>query len=159
MKNLFPLDDENPFEDEHGKNPFADGEPPGKPSGDDNLFGAPQVAEPAFQSASYERFLPHRGGLVLTCASIGVALLGGLFCCPLTIAASLPFSLAATLMGRQDLRAMKRGAMDDSGRTSTLVGVGLGLVTLLVVFVCAIWAVYTIVVTYRQSGWKLFPFF
>ena len=57
---------------------------------------------------------PHRGGLILTCALIG------LFVC-------FPFSIGAWSMGSEDLREMDAGLMDPSGRSLTSSGRSVGM--------------------------------
>jgi hypothetical protein len=58
---------------------------------------------------------PHRGGLILVLAILG------LLCC-------MPLGIAAWIMGTIDLGEMKRGQMDPEGQTLTQVGMILGIV-------------------------------
>ena len=66
------------------------------------------------------RVAPHRAGIILA-----LSLLGWFFC-PV-------FSVAAWLMGRDDMRKMDRGKMDESGRTVTQVGTVVAIVNCVVI--------------------------
>jgi len=84
---------------------------------------------------------PHRGGMVLTFGILG--LLGGLgtcigvFCCFFWVSPvlSLPFGIMAWVMGHSDLKEMKDGRMDPSGRGSTQAGYIMGIVAVVLTIV------------------------
>jgi hypothetical protein len=89
-------------------NPWADAPTPGgfaypPPSGG---YG------PAGAYGGYKR--PHRGGTI-----VALAAMSWVICCV--------FGPIAFFMGQADVRAMKRGEMDDSGLVATRVGMYLGL--------------------------------
>lgn len=101
---------------------------------DSNLFATPAATadEPAYQPR-YETNLKHRGILLLILAIVGLAGDGALLMTVLAgpfgligLAAIIP-AAAAWIVGQGDLRAMRQGAMDDSGRTMTRVAMWLGL--------------------------------
>ena len=125
----------NPFAGADGNNPFADSSSPPAPA-DANPYaasGAPaMLATSAVPPQEFETTLAHRGGTVFWFGLIG--LLGSTagipclyFMLPVPIF-SLSLSIPAWLMGRNDLRAMKSGAMDSSGRRQTRAGYVMGLI-------------------------------
>ena len=57
---------------------------------------------------------PHRGGTVLTLGLLG-------FCCVIT-------AIIAWVMGYQDIKQMKAGTMDPSGRGTTQAGMVIGII-------------------------------
>jgi hypothetical protein len=59
--------------------------------------------------------LPHRGGMILTFGILGMV------CCT-------PFSIAAWVMGHNDMKLIKAGAMDESGAGTTKAGMICGIV-------------------------------
>lgn len=107
----------------------------------DNLFATPAATggEPAYEPR-YETTRKHRGILLLVLAIAGLA---GDVALLLTLLA--PFGLiglgailpaaAAWIIGQGDLKAMRQGAMDDSGRKMTRVAMWLGLAGALLYFV------------------------
>ena len=66
-------------------------------------------------SSSVQRGRPHRGGTILTLSILGIA------CC-------WPLSVAAWIMGSQDLQEMRQGRMDRSGEDLTKAGMIIGIV-------------------------------
>ncbi|MEO8494474.1 MAG: DUF4190 domain-containing protein [Planctomycetota bacterium] len=69
-------------------------------------------------------FRPHRGGLILTLALLG------LFCCQF-------LSIAAWVMGHADMREINAGRMDPEGRGLTQAGMIIGIIgTVLMVLTC-----------------------
>jgi predicted Zn finger-like uncharacterized protein len=75
----------------------------------------------------YVRTQPHRGVAVLILGI--VSLVGLMFCGPAALV-----GIAAWVMGHHDLRAMREGRMDDSGRGLTMAGYVMGIIgTVLVV--------------------------
>ncbi len=82
-------------------------------------------APTAEQSSSYRYTAPHRGTLVLV---LGV--LGWVGFCPL-------FGIVAWAMGSSDLRAMRAGHMDPSGRGLTQAGMVLGMIQA-IIMLCGI---------------------
>lgn len=90
-----------------------------------NPYAAPTTLYPS--AATNGRV--HRGGAVLTFGILGLVMLPfGLMCClPLGVL-PLGFGITAWVMGGSDLRAMRDGQMDPSGRSLTLTGMILGIV-------------------------------
>lgn len=76
-----------------------------------NPYASPGA--PAFKPPSFSR--PHRGGLILTFAILGV------LCC-------MPFCIAAWVMGATDLKEIRAGRMDPSGQGMTQAGMIIGIV-------------------------------
>jgi hypothetical protein len=106
-----------------------------------NPFAGDSAANPAFASRprggvgggghtpfATQRFqTPHRGGMILV-----FGILGWVFTCPV-------FSVMAWVMGTSDLREMRVGRMDSSGRGLTQAGHILGMIyTLLWLAICII---------------------
>ncbi len=141
---------DNPFQDESGKNPFSDESPvealPDVPAAADNVY-APAAGPSTGPSppVHYEAMLPNRSRSVLFCGATGAVLaalgvLGVLlgltgsgtlrsalfFCLPLHLF-GLTAALPAWIRGAADLRAIKAGAMDASGRRNTRIGLVLGI--------------------------------
>jgi phage FluMu protein Com len=88
-------------------NPFADRpEPPANP------YASPSV--PTISPSTFGR--PHRGGLILTFGIVGI------LCC-------MPFGIAAWVMGASDLSEIRAGRMDPSGKSTTRIGMILGMVS------------------------------
>lgn len=81
-------------------------------------FGGPPAsigAAPAdYTSGQYVQ--PHRGGLILVLAIVGIVMT-----CPI-------FSLMAWVMGSSDLREMRAGRMDKSGEGLTQAGQLIGMI-------------------------------
>ena len=139
------------FQDADGKNPFADGESPPEAISD-NPYAASAAREPMPASTeSCQIVYPHRGrtvfwlGLVGCCCSLGAVLAGsgslttpsvagGLLAmlCLLLLIASLTAGGTAWMLGRQDLRAIRAGAVDAAGTTLTRRGHRLGLASTLI---------------------------
>lgn len=67
-------------------------------------------------SATGQYVVPHRGGLILVLAVLGIVMT-----CPI-------FSLMAWVMGSGDLREMQNGRMDRSGESITRLGYFLGMI-------------------------------
>jgi hypothetical protein len=92
---------------EASQNPFADGQ-----GASVNSYVSP--ANP-YVSPAARPMKPHRGGLILTLAILGI------LCC-------MPLGIVAWILGVIDLGEMKRGQMDPQGQTLTQVGMVLGIV-------------------------------
>jgi len=141
----------DPFQDADGKNPFADGESPPE-AVSDNPYAASAAREPMLAPAeSCQIVYPHRGrnvfwlGVVGCCCALGAVLAGsgslatpavatGLLAmlCLLLLIASLTAGGTAWMFGRQDLRAIRAGAMDSAGANMTRRGHRLGIVSTLI---------------------------
>jgi ribosomal protein S27E len=93
------------------ENPFAK---TGTPFGT-GPAGHVGVPNPHTAPTAGSRLKPHRGGLILTLAILG------LLCC-------MPLGIAAWIRGVIDLGEMRRGEMDPSGQSLTQVGMILGIV-------------------------------
>ena len=63
--------------------------------------------------------LPHRGGMILTFGILGMV------CCT-------PFSIAAWVMGRNDMQLIEDGAMDEAGAGTTKAGMICGMVACII---------------------------
>lgn len=87
-------------------NPFAD-----LPEPSQNPYAPPTSPYPVTP-----RFVPHRGGQILTFGIIGI------LCC-------MPFGIAAWVMGSTDLKRIKAGEMDPAGQGLTQAGMVLGIVS------------------------------
>lgn len=78
---------------------------------------------------SSQRYVPHRGGLILTFGILGLVL-------PLLVGCFAPlwlgFSIPATLMGRKDLAAINNGVMDPTGRGTTQAGYICGIIGMVI---------------------------
>ena len=102
---------------------------------DNNLLASPSDSSPVAYQPEYVAALPHRGRFI---AGLGTA---GFFLCWLLlltftdyillgVVASLlgvTVSLAALVLGYQDLKGMTLGAVDPEGRSATLLGFRLAL--------------------------------
>lgn len=140
------------FQDEEGKNPFADS--PAPQASDDSPYAAPtaddEIPEP--QEGDYQAVLVPRGRTIQSMAWLGflgtvVGLLGTIarsmgpidglpgvqlvHMLPIALA-GWGFSLGAWLTGQHDLRAMAVGAMRSGGERRTRRGYYIGLVMTLV---------------------------
>ena len=133
----------DPFHDEQGRNLFADDGPQAETN--ENPYGVSgQDAALTYQAHEYETVFPHRGrrvfGLGITgaiMASLGATgtvacflSLGGGSLLPLSaglLILGLPLAWSAWIMGRHDLRAIRAGAMDETGRRKTRLGHVLGM--------------------------------
>jgi hypothetical protein len=129
----------NPFEDEHGENPFGD-EGVASPAKANPYDGPADVRTRPYQPQDYETFLPSRPGLVLTFGIVGLLLV--IVGVAITVSGALsttewsdalmygaPFhllglvvSVPGWIFGRHDRRAMKAGAMETRGRLRTSIG-------------------------------------
>lgn len=107
----------NPFE--NSSNPFA-GEPRTAPVS--NPYSSPTAASHVGYNG-----LPHRGGLILT---FGILSWVGCLVC---VALNIGFGIAAWVMGRTDLAAMRAGRMDPSGESSTQAGMILGMINVILI--------------------------
>lgn len=125
--------------DAGGKNVFAEAEgsasagTEAQSKDEENIYAA--STEKAPYQPSYEVSQKHRSGLLLTLAILGLtgAILGGSSIVGLlaigwvlAVIAIVP-SVCAWLLGTQDIRAMKLGAMDAAGLQMTRVAVWLGV--------------------------------
>ncbi len=88
-----------------GGTPFA-----GTHGGAANPYASPGVSSVGW------RLKPHRGGLILTLAILGL------------LCGCMPLGIVAWVMGAVDLGQIKRGQMDPDGQTLTQVGMILGIV-------------------------------
>ena len=97
--------------------------------GQQNPYASPRESAGWPAARGYERFPPHRGGLILGLGISGVVIsvIGFLLCAVLPVFA-LGLSIPAWVMGRNDLRAIDAGAMDPTGRGSTMAGMVMGIV-------------------------------
>ncbi|HJN09820.1 MAG TPA: DUF4190 domain-containing protein [Pirellulaceae bacterium] len=94
-------------------NPFADGA-----AANANPYSAPTSGNPVIRPRQYQ---PHRGGMLLALGVLGIACCG--FLAPI-----------AWVMGHADLKQIREGRMDPSGRGLTQAGMVLGIIgTLLMV--------------------------
>jgi len=144
-------DRKNPFEDERGENPFAEIGP--RPSGDENPYAASgaeaQHSDPP-GPGHYVITLPNRSRRVLAfgatgtllavfgvaMAAAGVATQGNWtwgvgYGIPIQLI-GLATSLPSWIFGSSDLRAMRAGAMDATGRRQTRIGFMLGVLGVLI---------------------------
>jgi hypothetical protein len=84
---------------------------------------------------SSQRYVPHRGGLILTFGILGLVL-------PLLVGCFAPFwlgfSIPATLMGRKDLAAINNGVMDPTGRGTTQAGYICGIIGMVIGFLMSL---------------------
>jgi hypothetical protein len=124
-------------------NPFAEPTPQNAPDGSANPFavsGEPvRSVDPG--PGAYQQTLPQRSGTVLVFAIVG--LVGAVLALPLAFCLvplgvfSMMASIPALLMARQDLAAMRAGAMEGSQKGAlsaahifAIVGIVLGLLSL-----------------------------
>ena len=128
--------------DAEGQNRFGEGQPAGEASKDSpagDAFAAGSAAEERPYQPQYEVTQKSRSGVLLLIASLGLvgAFLGlialvGIF--PLgyfaTLISVVP-AATAWLLAYEDLKTMRLGAMDDSGRQRTKLAFWLGLFGLL----------------------------
>jgi len=122
----------DPFSDQDGRNPFSEDVDELELPAADGPYGASPAAGDAYHPDDFEAYLPHRGGTILLLGAIG--LLGAIagtamvfFCLPFGIL-SLGLALPAWIMGQKDLAAMRMGAMDVSGRGTTLAGMIMAMI-------------------------------
>ena len=136
----------DPFQDKDGKNPFADEDPPTEPAAD-NPYAASALTDPVTHPpAACQIVYAHRGrtvfwlGVVGCSCSLGAALgVAGLLAqptaaaavlvmlCPVLLIVSLTTGGTAWMFGRQDLGALRAGAMDPAGMKMTRHGHRLGV--------------------------------
>ena len=139
--------------DEQGKNRFAeaDGELDSSAPLSDNLFTSPQADDqPAYQPDGYLPALRHRDSLIFSLSII--ALLGTaasvwalMYNQPFAIV-NLALTLPPLIMGHLDLKAIKAGAMDPSGRQITKIGFSIALLcTAATAILITIWLVQLII--------------
>lgn len=107
-------------------NPFAD-----RPEQEFNPYAAPGA--PVVKTPTFAR--PHRGGLILTFAILGI------LCC-------MPFCIAAWVMGAADIKEMRAGRMDRSGQGMTQAGMIIGIVGTVL---AGIWIVINIVIAVANA--------
>ncbi len=90
---------------------------------------------------------PHRGGLILALGilSLVFAPLGTLCCFPFGLLC-LPVGIRAWVMGAADLRKIRAGNMDPSGRGLTQAGMILGIVATLLTVLAVVFLVVAVVV-------------
>jgi hypothetical protein len=131
----FPHDPKRP-------NPFADSGAPTVPAGD-QPYAAPAGPQEDVDASEFYQAVPHRGVMLLLLGIfglVGVFLSGwaGFYCLPLGLV-NLGLTIPAWIMGRGDLKAIRRGAMDASGRGMTqaawilgFIGTGLSILAGLV---------------------------
>jgi hypothetical protein len=107
--------------------------PPAQPTFQPAAPFAPNSYQPMGQPAS--GFVhPHRGGLILVLALVGI-IMG----CPI-------FSLMAWVMGSSDLREIRAGRMDRSGEGLTQAGQLLGMIPSLLFILLAVGVMLVIVI-------------
>ena len=90
--------------------------PVNTPKDPGSIFVNPDLGAP-YQDGS-DLYKPHRGGWILTFGILGLT---GCCCC-----LPMVFSILALVMGLSDLSDMKKGVMDPTGQTLTVLGVVLG---------------------------------
>jgi hypothetical protein len=120
---------QDPFADETGENPFADEEEEVPAEVIEGPYATSAVAQD--YRPEFDAVLPHRGRLWLWTSVIGLIMaLAGL---PLFFAYGVPlglFALALTLpaclLAWKDHHAIRRGAMDPTGRAATWWAMFLG---------------------------------
>ncbi len=105
------------------------------PSNAANPYSAPAYSGGAgYGGGSYR---PHRGGMVLTLGiiSLVLAFFGGFFsfcCCPFigwgADVIALALAVPGAILGQMDLKAMKNGQMDPSGRGMTQSGMIMAII-------------------------------
>lgn len=141
----------DPFHDEDGRNLFADDKDEPEAEVSDNPYGvASSDAGPTYQETDFETVLPHRGGRVFGFGVSGAIMstLGaaGTIACLFSpssigmlltlttglLVLGLPCAWSAWMMGRHDLRAIRSGAMEDTGYRKTRRGYMMGLVGTLI---------------------------
>jgi hypothetical protein len=139
-------DRKDPFHDEFGRNPFGDDGVPGAAS--DNPYGVPAESGGglSYHPDDYQTTLGHRGRTVfglgslgLVCSALGTAGMVACLAAPqsasrlllgltaILVLLGVPAAWTAWMMGRQDLQAMRAGAMDPAGLPTTRRGHRLGL--------------------------------
>jgi hypothetical protein len=140
------INEANPFENEHGQNPFSDSEPRSPVPVQENPYGGPAPKNArSYQPKDYATIYPSRSWLVLLCGISGVVLVTigvSISVIALLTAAEwtrglsygVPFNLMGIVasvpawkLGRNDRRAMQAGAMDASGCRGTTIGYVLGV--------------------------------
>lgn len=153
---------------EDGTNPFS-GE--NAEVGDDSVFVAAD-SEPIreYQASDFDAVMPHRGKLVFCLGLIGVVMsaVGGVGVMAVTqdnfglsgdisLASLAPCSVyalvpaaVAWMMGRQDARAIRVGAMSEAGREATARGLLLARVgTLVAVLATGVYVMQMILFSWR----------
>jgi hypothetical protein len=150
----------DPFQDEHGRNPFAD-EAAAAPLGDDPYAAPVEAAGVSYRPTDFVTIYSHRGPLVLGLSLWGLVPAGlataaivaqVLFAAEISsgiLTGSLAVLLigavlcaAAWLIGRQDLPALRAGAMAPEGLPKTRRGftlASLGLLLVLAAVVALVW--------------------
>lgn len=144
----------DPFSDDAGRNPFADGPAPVADS--ENIYAAPlEASGPAFQP-QYIATESHRGGTILFCGLVGM--IGGIIglfglpipgfggaCLMIVPWLSLTLSLPAGLMGHADLKAYRAGAMEPYGRSATRAGYIMGVLGAAITVLCTAYYVIAMI--------------
>ena len=149
-----------------GTNPFAEQSPPVSASGD--VFATPVEAGRQSYRPQYERTLPARGTLVFVVGVLGccIVLVGTLLFLAQVLGQlafgfglSIPFyllgvvpSLAAWIMGRHDLQAMRVGAMNVDDKSFTVWGDRCGIVGTVATAGAVLYLVGTLVWYFIQSS-------
>jgi len=137
--------------DDQGRNRFGDSEQVSDPRPDSDILAPPTDDAEPYQP-QYQAFVPHRGGLLVTLGITGFALswlllLAYTSYAYLGLAASLvgiTLSLGTSVMAFHDLKGFDRGAIDERGRDSTLLGFRFALAGLFVgggAFVAVVWLI------------------
>jgi len=112
---------ERPFADTdyvgESTNPFAD-----VPGSSPNPYQSPSTVKPV----RYQK--PHRGGTILTLGILGIV------CCG-------PLGIAAWVMGSSDLKEIRAGRMDPSGRGLTQAGMVVGIIATVLLIISALFQV------------------
>lgn len=101
-----------------GANPFADESAAAQTTSANPYASSTVAARRAFPGR------PHRGGLILTFGIL--SWVGCVFPCMLV---HLGFGIAAWMMGRADLQAIRAGQMDPAGESTTQAGMILGIIS------------------------------
>lgn len=152
----------DPFADEEGRNPYADdgrevapavANGQGKsPTAAPSPYQASDMAQYKHRPGDFETLLPHRGGLLLGVAVVGLVV--GLTGIPVWLiwnmevgVLALGASLPAFILAWQDLRAIQVQAMDPAGKRLTGWAAAVGLVGM------AVASISVILLVVRVVGW------
>lgn len=137
--------------DDEGRNRFGDSEQTGDARSSNDIL-APPVDDAESYQPQYQAVVAHRGGLIAGLGITGFALSWLLLLAYssyayLGLAASLvgiTLSLGTSVMAFHDLKGFARGAIDERGRDSTLLGFRFALAGLFVgggAFIAVVWLI------------------
>ena len=147
---------EDPFVDETGKNPFADGENHEQPCHDPYRSRVDDFRP--YQPRDFVTSVRSRGSTILMlglcgfltacCATLSSTFRSEVWMTPVafwSVIVSLAFGPAAWVMGVQDLHAIRAGAMDAHRRHWTTIGCGLGMLSTVASVLCVVYLVASLV--------------